>query len=323
MGLAVALAGCGGGSATTTSSGASHRSAHKAGRPAVPPAPLKLRYRSLYDFPAPLRDPAFAAIGGRRFVLIGGLDSGSVSRDQIQVADLRRVLRSATLPGAQHDAQGAILGGRVYVFGGGAATELDHIVSFDPATGGVRTEGSLPKASSDSAVTAVAGTAYVVGGYDGVDYLNTIVAWRPGSGPRVVAHLPVGLRYAAAVTVGASVLVIGGSSPAGASDAIYRFDPATDRVRRIGGLPHPTTHGAAAALGSFAYMVGGRGNLTTEQTASILSIDPRTGAVRPAGRLPRPLSDAGVVTVSGRIVVAGGLSPTGTVATVGELVPSG
>lgn len=323
MGLAVALAGCGGGGTTASSSRATHRGSKKAAARPASATPLKLRYRALYDFPAPLRDPAFAALGGGRFALIGGLDSASVSRDQIQVADLHRVLSSATLPGAQHDAQGAILDGRVYVFGGGAATELDHIVSFDPATGAVRTVGSLPKASSDSTVTAVAGTAYIVGGYDGVDYLNTIVAWRPGAGPHVVAHLPVGLRYAAAVTVGPSVLVIGGSTPTGASDAIYRFDPATGGVRRIGRLPHPTTHGAAAALGSFAYMVGGRGNLTTEQTASILSIDPRTGAVRRAGRLPRPLSDAGVVAVSGGIVVGGGLSATGTVAAIGELLPAG
>ncbi len=284
---------------------------------------MTLRYRALYDFPAPLRDPAFAALGGGRFALLGGLDDASVSRDQIQVADLHRVVSTATLPGPQHDAQGADLGGTVYVFGGGYTTELDHIVSFDPAAGAVHTVGTLPKASSDSTVTAVGGTAYVVGGYDGVDYLNTIVAWRPGSGPRVVAHLPVGLRYAASVTVGGSVLVIGGSTPIGASDAIYSFDPATGSVRRIGRLPHPTTHGAAAALGSFAYMVGGRGNLTNEQTASIWSIDPRTGAVRPAGRLPRPLSDAGVVAVGGGIVVAGGLSATGTVASLGELTPAG
>ena len=93
------------------------------------------------------------------------------------------MLSTATLPGPQHDAQGADLGGTVYVFGGGYTTELDHIVSFDPAAGAVHTVGTLPKASSDSTVTAVGSTAYVVGGYDGVDYLNTIVAWRPAPGP--------------------------------------------------------------------------------------------------------------------------------------------
>ncbi len=53
----------------------------------------------------------------------------------------------------------------------------------------------------------------------------------------------------------------------------------------------------------------------------MLSIDPRTGAVRRAGRLPEPLSDTASLSIGGAIVVAGGLSPTSTVAGVGELIP--
>ena len=170
-------------------------------------------------------------------------------------------------------------------------------------------------------MAAAGGTAYVVGGYDGTNWLNTILAWRPGSPVRVAGHLPVGIRYAAATAVGDHVLIMGGSTPTGASDAIFRFDPATGQVRQIGRLPQPTTHASAATLGGFAYLVGGRGDNLGSQTSTVWSIDPRTGAVKSAGKLPQPLSDTASLSINGAIVVAGGLAPTTTVADVGELVP--
>ena len=175
-------------------------------------------------------------------------------------------------------------------------------------------------AASDVTVAASGGTAYIIGGYDGVNWLDTILAWRPGSRVRVVGHLPVGPRYAAAAAVDGQILIMGGSTPTLASNAIYRFDPATGHVRRIGRLPQPTTHATAATLGSFAYLIGGRGNSDISQTSQIWSIDPRTGRVQLAGDLPRALSDTAVVAIGRTLFVAGGLTSSGgTVASVGEL----
>jgi hypothetical protein len=284
---------------------------------------VKLAYRSLFSLRAPLRDPASAGLGDGRFVLLGGLDAADTSSAGIEVADLRGLLSSFTLPLAQHDAQAAALGGKVYVFGGGSFSELDHILSFDPARGAVSAAGSLPRAQSDVAVAESGATAYVVGGFDGTNWLDTILAFQPGSPVRVAARLPVTLRYSAVSAVDGRLLIIGGSTPTGASDGIYRFDPGTGRVLRIGRLVHPITHAGAATLGSSVYLVGGRGDLLNSQSASVWSIDPLTGTVRRAGRLPRPLSDTGVLTVGHAIIVAGGLSSAGTVAGVGELVPAG
>jgi hypothetical protein len=325
LALALMAGGCGGSSENTPSAHGSHNSPRAARRPRlqhVRPAPLHLTYHSRFQLPAPLRDPAAVGLESGRFVLIGGLNSVDVSSAEITVADAHRVLRQATLTLAQHDAQGALLDGLVYVFGGGAASELDHIVSFDPANGSVRAAGSLPRAQSDVAVTATDGTAYIVGGYDGTAWLNTILAWRPGETPKVVARLPVGLRYAAASSVGTQVIIAGGSTPTGATDAVLRFDPATGRVSRIGRLPAPTTHAAAATLGGFVYVVGGRGDSVSSQRAGVLSIDPRTGRVRPAGRLPMPLSDAAVLPIGHGLLVAGGLAPSGVQRAVAELTPA-
>lgn len=324
VGFAAALAACGGGSGTSATTRAAHRVAALPGRHRVrrrPPPGVKLAYRPLYSLPAPLRDPAYAALGGTRFAMLGGLDAADVSADGIEIADLRRVLHTATLPSAQHDAQGALLNGKVYVFGGGSATELDHILSYDPASDAVTQVGSLLAPQSDVAVARASAEAYIVGGFDGTNYLNTVVAWRPGSGPRVQARLPVGLRYAAVAIADGGLLVIGGSTPAGVSDAIYRFDLTTHRVRRLGTLAHAVTHAEAATLGPYVYLLGGRGDLLNGQTAAVYAIDPVTGTVRAAGHLPQPTSDAAALTIGDAIVVAGGQSPTGTLAGVGLLVP--
>jgi len=329
FGLALVLAGCGGGQGQPSSAS---RSAHgtragakgASGRQAPALArPVRLSYRPLFSLGAPLRDPASAALGDGRFALLGGLDAADTSSAGIEVADVRGVLSCSTLPAAQHDAQAAAFGGKVYVFGGGSLSELDHILSFDPARGVVGTAGTLPRAQSDVAVAELGGTAYVVGGYDGTSWLDTILAWRPGSAVRVAGHLPVGLRYSSVSAVDGRLLIIGGSTPSGATDAVYSFDPGSGGVRRIGRLPQSITHAGAATLGSSVYLVGGRGDSLSSQTAGVWAIDPLTGAVHPAGHLPRALSDVGVVAVGGAIVVAGGLTPVGTVAGVGELVPSG
>ena len=323
--MAAMTSACGGGETASHTSAASHTTSARRPTSAAThraAVPVRLRYQPLYTLPAPLRDPAFTAVSGDRFVMLGGLDSADVSAAGIEVADLHHVLHTGVLPGPQHDAQAALLGGKVYVFGGGYTTELDHILMYDPARGGESTAGSLSVPQSDVAVAEAGGTAYVVGGFDGTTYLNTVVAWRPGTGPRVVAHLPVGLRYAAVAIAGNGLLVLGGVSPAGTSDAIYRFDLATHRVTRVGTLPRPTEHGNAATLGSTVYLVGGRGPSDTDQTSAVYAVDPATGRVRSAGRLPTPTSDAAVMTMGNAIVVAGGQSPTRTLAGVGELVPA-
>lgn len=301
------------------------RSVHATARPRSAPVlarPLKFAYHARFDLPAAVRDPAFASLGAGRFVLLGGLDSADVSTAGIELVGPGSRVHEASLPVAQHDAQGARLGRRVYVFGGGSTVEQDHILAFNLANGAVRTVGVLPRPASDVTVAATGGTAYIVGGFDGVNWLDTILAWRPGSRVRVVGHVPVGLRYAAATAVDGQILIMGGSTTTVASTAIYRFDPATGHTRQIGRLPQPTTHAAAATVGSFAYLVGGRGNSDNAQTAKVFSIDPRNGRVRLAGELPRPLSDPAVVPMGRTLLVAGGLLSDGaTVASVGALVP--
>lgn len=317
------VTGCGG-SSTTSPGGAGHRPGRQSARRATSAAPATFAFHHLYSLPAPLRDPAAAALGGSRFVLAGGLSAADTSTGEIDIADLHHIVRTGSLPGVQHDAQAAGLPDGTFVFGGANFTQYDHIYRID-SRASAATVGTLPTLASDVAVTESGATAYIVGGYDGSAALNTVVAWAAGRGARVVGHLPVALRYAAVTaTASGQILVIGGTTAAGsASRAVYSFAPATGRTREIAKLRHPITHAGAVTIGAFSYLVGGRGSPDNAQTDSLWSIDPLTGRVRPAGHLPAPTSDAGVLRIGNAIIVAGGLTPTGTtLAEVGALVPA-
>jgi len=240
--------------------------------------------------PDALQDLAAAPLREERAVLLGGLDAADTSTATVHLIGARGVLSAATLPEAQHDAQAAALGGRVFLFGGGAVASYSHILSFDPARDSVSQVGSLPTPTSDAAVATIAGTAYVVGGYTGQQALDTVVAWRPGGSARIAGRLPFGLRYAAVAACEGQLVIAGGSRGEAASRTILGYDPATGRVRRLGALPQPLTHAATVTLGRYVYVFGGRESTSGSQTAAILALDPSTGRASGAclNRSPMP-----------------------------------
>jgi len=272
--------------------------------------------------PLALQDAAAVYLGSGRVALLGGLNAADTSTEAVNVLDARSVHAGGALPVAQHDAQAALLGGRVYVFGGGQFSSYDHILSYDPASGRISEAASLPTPTSDAGVAAIAGTAYVVGGYDGERALDTIVAWRPGAQPRVVGRLPYGLRYAAVSASAGRLVIAGGSREEAAISAILSFDPTTGAVRQIGELPAPLTHAAAVALGSYVYVLGGRGSGLDSQRGEIVAIDPATGRALRDGALPLRLSDTSALLAGESIWLIGGLGTTGTTAAVFELTPA-
>jgi len=285
---------------------------------------VRLVERRLARLPEALQDAASAPMSGRHVLLLGGLTAADVSSSSIVVASGRGAHREGRLPAAIHDAAAVRLGERVYLFGGGTGTaQLDTIVGVDPSSGRSRDVGRLPQPSSDQAAAALGGTAYVVGGYTGTRWLDTIVAWRPRSRPRVVAHLPSALRYAAVTAVDGRVVIAGGSLPSGAaSDSVLAFDPVTRRVSLVGRLPRRTTHAAAAALGRFAYVIGGRGTNVDTPTERITAVDPIRRQVRPGGTLRTPRSDLAAVGLGPTILLAGGRGSSGTEERISGLAPA-
>jgi YVTN family beta-propeller protein len=314
------FAGCGGGGHVQPAAPAApHVSVARRTTPPV----TRLRPVAAGTLDSAVQDAAAAPFRGGA-VLVGGLTPADTSTDEIVTATRAGSQRVGRIPAALHDAAAVTIGPSTYVFGGGnGVAQLDAILLVDPRTGAAQAAGRLPAPSSDQAGAAIGHTAYIVGGYTGTHWLDTIVAWRPGGRAHVVARLPHALRYAAVAAAGKHLVIAGGSLENGtASDAVYAFVPETGRVQRLGRLPAPTTHAAAAAIGSVAFVVGGRGASTGTPTARIVAVDPVTRRIRVAGALERPLSDLAAVSTARGILLAGGRGATSTVADLTELVRS-
>jgi YVTN family beta-propeller protein len=287
------------------------------------PGPQRLVERTHGSLQAAVQDAAVAALPGDRVMLLAGLSAADSSRTDIRIASLSRDRAAGQLPAALHDTAAARLGNAVYLFGGGTGsnTQSDQIVRVPLAGGAGTIVAHLPAPSSDQSAAVIAATAYIVGGYTGSRWLDTIVAWQPGHPARVVAHLPFTLRYAAVTAVDGRLVIAGGSLENGsASSAVLAYTP--DRgVTRLGRLPAPTTHAAAATLNGIAYVIGGRGSGLDTPTDRIIAITP-AGRISTVGRLRTPRSDLAAASLGNGILLAGGRGPAGTVATLSELLPT-
>ena len=260
--------------------------------------------------PAPLQDPAVATSGGVVYAF-GGLDRAGGSATAITRISGDSVESAGALPTAVHDAAAAVSRAGIEVFGGGQLASFSGVARYDPVGRTVRLVGALPSPLSDLATATVDGRVYIVGGYTGSVFSNRILEWT-GRSARVVATLPTGLRYAAVAAVDGRIVIAGGRTTAGPTRAVYRFDPVSRTVVRIGSLPYPLMHAGGGAIGGDAYVVGGLSGAGAP-TRAILRIEP-DGRVQRAAMLPAPLSDAGVASLGDRLVIVGGAGPAGPVA---------
>jgi YVTN family beta-propeller protein len=289
------------------------------------PIPVAHTERSTGRLAAPVQDEAATWSGGRRALLLGGLTAADTSRTDVLVASSHGGRPAGALPIGLHDTAAVHLGSSVYLFGGGTATNTQSADILRIAeTGGPMTKvGSLPSPSSDHSAVTVGDTVYVVGGYTGSAWLDTVVAWRPGAAARIVARLPYPVRYAAVAATGAKVVIAGGSLTSGAATSgVLVFDTRTHRVTRLGSLPAPTTHAAAASLHGRVYVIGGRSATLDTPTAGVVAVDVQRRTVHAAGSLDSPRSDLAAVGFPDHILLAGGRGPGGVESTLSELRPS-
>lgn len=263
-----------------------------------------------YRLRAPIQR-AVAVRDGASVLVAGGLDAagatvGGVFRMDPSTGSLTAI---GSLPHPVHDAAGALIGGRLFVFGGGASTGTDMVQTFDPATGRGSVAGHLPTVLSDLAAARIGDTVYLVGGYDGSGPRPEIYATTDGTGFTHVASLPTGLRYPAVTVAGGRLIVAGGQDTSGPTAGIFAVDPATHEVHRIGALPSPVAHAAAFTLGDAVYVAGGR-DAADAAVARVSVLDPVTGATGASPPLPRPTADAAITRSSTGVLLVGGWGGT-------------
>ena len=259
-----------------------------------------------YTLGAPIQKTV-AVASDRTVYIAGGLDSagatvGGVFSMDPSTGALRQL---GSLSRAVHDAAGALIGGKLFVFGGGSSSSFDVVQSFDPATGRASIIGHLPTPLSDLTSASVGGTTYLVGGYDGNRPRREIYATTDGTTFSVIARLPVGLRYPAVTAVGSTLVVAGGRSAAGPVNAVYAVDTSTGTVTTLGHLSVATEGAAAFTLGATAYVAGGQ-DAAGAAITDVAAIDPATARVTSQHPLGLPLSEAAVASTPDRAFLIGG-----------------
>lgn len=261
-----------------------------------------------WTLPTPIQGATALTDRGSLYVL-GGLSASGVSLSTVTAVEPNSgsIAPAPALPIGVHDAAGAVLLGRLIVFGGGASTSLATVQQA-----GGRVIGSLPAARSDLGATVIGGRAYIVGGYDGNAFQRDVLATATGSAFRVVATLPQGVRYPAVAAIGGRILVVGGELANGASSAeIVAVDVDTGSTSILGQLPMPLSHASALAIGGQVFVAGGFAP-AGRRTDQIWRIDPGSGSVSHAGLLPYAVADGAAAVVGGAGYLIGGTRNDGS-----------
>jgi DNA-binding beta-propeller fold protein YncE len=267
-----------------------------------------------YQLPAAISREVVLPDAGN-LLIVGGLTPSGGSANTVTSLD---PVTGATRPAgrlaqATHDAAGLVIGGRMFVLGGGASASVPTIQAFTPGTQAAVT-GALSRARSDSDGVTAGPAGYVVGGYDGTTIDPQVLGTTDGQHFTVAARLPVPVRDAGTAAMGGLIWVFGGQAAAGPTDVIQRVDPATGAAAVVGHLPAPMRGAAAIALGGQVFLAGGTTGRGT--SAAVLRFDPATGQVTTAGQLPVPVAYAGAAVAGGVGYLIGGENGTGPVPTV-------
>ena len=117
-------------------------------------------------------------------------------------------------------------------------------------------------------------------------------------------RLPAPVERAVAVGSDSGIVIAGGLDAAGGStNGVFRLDPASGRLARLGTVPEPFHDAAGGLIGTRLFVFGG-GSSHSSSSVQSFDLTARRGAV--VARLPRPLSDVAAATIGGTIYLVGG-----------------
>ena len=177
--------------------------------------------------------------------------------------------------------------------------------------------GSLPQAiAKASAVALPGGRLMVLGGFTGSTSTDSVLVGTPQH-LRAAGRLPAPTHDAAAALLGGSIYLFGGGQSVSV-DTIDRVS-AAGAARSAGHLDEPLSDLGAAVVGGKAYLVGG---YTGSRYASAILRYDGSGKTSTVARLPAGTRYAGVAALGRRILVAGGITPSGTSSAVYAVDPA-
>lgn len=240
----------------------------------------------------------------------------------------------AAAPSTLYEGQGAVVGGRLYVFGGFDKNVNNKPIStravrvYDPALDTWATLKDMPEGLTHAGVAVDDSFVYLAGGFVGNHPgPQTEHVWRYDVTQdtwQAMPNLPRALGAGALVRLGRELHFFGGTERSleqlhtyvrdSAEHWVLNLD-APDRWQSAPPLPQARNHLSAVELNGLIYAIGGQhlGDEVNGNLSTVEIYDPQSKAWRKGTSLPIPLSHilASTVTWRGTIVVAGGVTQHG------------
>ena len=206
------------------------------------------------SLPQAISKAAAVALPGGRLMILGGYTGNGLGRHDPRRPAEQAPRSSGISRNRRTTRQRPLVGGSVYLFGGGSSVSMPTSSASTRAPERRPSAGPIGEPLSDLGAVTIGGNAYLVGGYTGSRVRDRDPPLRPRGTTTVVARLPQGTRYAGVTAIGRTIYVAGGLTTAGATRAIYalaaRREAATDRRRSRS----PEDHAALAALDGTALL---------------------------------------------------------------------
>ena len=197
-------------------------------------------------------------------LLIFGLILGSQAFAAVPVCTMGYI-NGADVPGERGRTTGAVVGNRLYVFGGWAAdmsTPTNTTFAYDPITDTWEAKADIPVVITNACAAALDGKIYLVGGTDGGTNYNSLYVYDPEADTWTTgANLPDTLWGVACAALNGKIYAAGGTGGA-ASNKLYEYDPAGDTWATLADLPGNVYGAGATTRGGKLYVVGGYSSTT-------------------------------------------------------------
>jgi hypothetical protein len=219
---------------------------------------------------------------------------------------------------AQHTATLLLPGGRVLVAGGGVSdpaggvSETESAELYDPATGLFVATGSMTIARRLHTATLLSdGKVLLAGGVSppGVSVASAEL-YDPTTGAFTATGSMVAARFdhTATLLLDGTVLIVGGNAPDGTTASAELYDPGTGTFTATGPTIIARDGHTATRLTNGKVLIAGGSGFNPVNTEMY---DPAKGGFRDAGAMHknRNFHTATLLLPSGKVLVAGGLSP--------------
>lgn len=181
------------------------------------------------------------------------------------------------------------------------------------AVGGWRAADSVPHRRLEGATATIGQRAYLIGGFGGpeLDGILDVDVFDHGTGQWTqAAALPEAVTHMQAAVVGDTAIWIAGGfvgrHPAPPTDAVWRYDVATNRWIPGPTLPAARGGGALLALGDTLYFVGGWAEDRVIERREVWRLLPRAATWQARAPIPEGRGHVSAVGTAGKLFLLGG-----------------